>query len=178
MSRARRFFDWLIRLRGSPRSIAGGVAVGMVVAFTPTIGLQTLLALGLATLLGANRPVSIVPTWITNPVTIPPVYGFTYYLGSFFWPGPELERVRDVMRVVARDIGELDFLALGDQLDVFLALGVDVFVPMWIGGLIVGGVAAAVSYPVTFRVVVELRKRAERRRSRKGRERRTRRRRR
>jgi uncharacterized protein (DUF2062 family) len=163
--RLRRFLNWLIRLRGSPQAIARGAAIGLVVSFTPTIGFQTLIVLGVATLLNANRPVSIVPTWLTNPVTIPPVYAFTYYLGSFFWPGPEPATVTHAMHAAAKDLESLDFLAIRAQLGVFLDLGLDVFIPMWIGGLIVGAAAAAIAYPLTLRTVVRLRERRRRRRA-------------
>ena len=163
----RRLLNWLIRLRGSPRAIARGFAIGMIVAFTPTIGFQTLIALGIATLLNANRPVSIVPTWLTNPATIPPVYAFTYYLGSFFWPGPDPAEVTRAMAAAVRELEALDLLAIRAQLGVFLDLGMDVFMPMWIGGLIVGAVAAAITYPLTLRTVVRLRERRRRRRARR-----------
>jgi uncharacterized protein (DUF2062 family) len=163
--RLRRFLNWLIRLRGSSRAIARGMAVGMIVAFTPTIGFQTLIALGIATLLNANRPVSIVPTWLTNPFTIPPVYAFTYYLGSFFWSGPDPAEVTRAMAAAARELESLDLLAIRAQLGVFLDLGMDVFMPMWIGGLIVGTVAAGITYPLTLRTVERLRKRRKRRRA-------------
>lgn len=156
--RIRRFLNWLIRLRGSPHAIARGVAIGMIIAFTPTIGFQSLLVLGIATLLNANRPVSLVPTWLTNPVTIPPVYAFTYYIGSLFRPGPEPAGVARAVRAAAEELESLDFLALRAQLGVFLDLGLDVFIPMWIGGLIVGSVAAAIAYPLTIRTVVHMRR--------------------
>lgn len=161
----RRLLEWIGRLRGSPEAIAGGLAIGMVVTFTPTIGFQTLIVLGLATLLGASRPASIVPTWLTSPVTIPPIFGFTYYVGSFFWPGPAPSRVSAAMVAVARDLASVDFLALQEQLDILLALGRDVFVAMWIGGLLVGAVAAAITYPLALRAVTRLRRRRERRRA-------------
>lgn len=148
---------WLVRLRGSPHAIARGVALGILVAFTPTIGVQTLLALGLATLLNANRPAAAAPVWLTNPVTIPPVYAFTYYLGSFFWPGPDRSDVARLMRDAAHELQSLDFLALGARLQLFIDLGIDVFVPLMIGGLLTGGLIAAVAYPLTLRLVIELR---------------------
>lgn len=166
LHRTRRLLRWLLRLRGSPEAIARGLAIGLVVAFTPTIGFQTVLSLGLATLLDANRPISIVPGFLTNPVTIPPVYAFTYYVGSFLWPGPEAGRVADAMRGVARELSALDALALRAQLEVFVGLGIDVFMPMMIGGLLVGGLLAAVAYPLTVRLVVDLRGRRARRRRR------------
>jgi uncharacterized protein (DUF2062 family) len=161
--RLRRFLNWLIRLRGSPHAIARGVAVGMIVAFTPTIGFQTLMVLGIATLVNANRPISIVPTWLTNPFTIPPIYAFTYYLGSFFWPGPDSASVTRAMRAAAKELESLDFFAFRAQLGVFLDMGLDVFIAMSIGGLIVGAIAAAITYPLTLRAVVRLRKRRARR---------------
>ena len=161
----RRFLIWLIRLRGTPQAIARGIAVGMVVAFTPTIGFQTLIALGAATLFNANRPVSIVPTWLTNPLTIPPIYAFTYYLGSFFWRGPDPADVSRAMIAATKELESLDLLAIRAQLGVFLDLGLDVFMPMWIGGLIVGAVAAAITYPLTLRTVVRLREHRGRRRA-------------
>lgn len=157
--RARDLLEWLVRLRGSPRAIAGGVAIGLVVAFSPTIGFQTLLALGIATLLNANRPAAIVPVWVTNPVTIPPIYAFTYYVGSFFWPGPGAGVVTRAIADAADELDALGFLALRAQLGVFLGLGVDVLVPMTIGGLVVGATAATLAYPLTLYAVTGLRAR-------------------
>ena len=162
--RVHRFLTWLLRLRGSPQAIARGAAIGMIVAFTPTPGFQILLALALATLFTANRPVAIVPTLLTNPVTTAPVYAFTYYVGSYLWPGPEVATVARALRDAAAQLASLDFLALRAQLDVFLALGVDVFVAMWIGGLVVGSIAAAITYPITLRTVETLRARRSKRR--------------
>jgi uncharacterized protein (DUF2062 family) len=69
------------------------------------------------------------------------------------------------MVAVARDLASVDFLALQEQLDILLALGRDVFVAMWIGGLLVGAVAAAITYPLALRAVTRLRRRRERRRA-------------
>ena len=85
------------------------------------------------------------------------MYAFTYYLGSLFRPGPEPASVAGAMQAAARELESLDFLALRAQLGVFLDLGLNVFIPMWIGGLIVGSVAAAIAYPLTLRTVARLR---------------------
>ncbi len=171
-ARLRKGMNWLIRLRGSPQAIAGGVAVGLIVAFTPTVGFQIPLALGLATLLGANRAVAIVPVWITNPITVPPIYGFTYYLGNYFWAGPAPSAVARAMADVAKGLESLDFLAFREQFASFMALGADVFIAMWIGGLLVGFFAAAIAYPLTVRAVTQLRaQRAWRKRRRAARRR-------
>lgn len=167
--RIRRFLTWLIRLRGSPRAIAGGAAIGMVIAFTPTPGLQILLALGLATLMNASRPAAVVPTLLSNPLTTVPIYAFTYLVGSFFWAGPDAATVSDALREAAEGFSSSTPPALRAQLDVLLALGVDVFACLWIGGLIVGALAAAVTYPIALRTVESLRARRSRRRKKRAR---------
>lgn len=162
--RSRGLLAWLLRLRGSPRAIARGVAIGTLVAFTPSVGLQTLLAVGLATLCNANRPAAALLIWITNPLTMAPVYAFTYGVGGLIWPGPSRASVAAAVRGAAREIAALDVFALRDSLAVFLALGFDVLAPMLIGGVLVGGVAAAIAYPLTLATLARLRRRRPARR--------------
>lgn len=164
--RLRRFLIWLVRLRGSPEAIALGVATGTFVAFTPTIGVQSFLALLLATLLGGNRPACLVPVWITNPLTIPPIFAFTHWLGSFFWRGPSSGSVTETLAETVRRLGAGDYLGMHEELLVFATLGRDVFAPLWIGGVIVGGAAAGVAYLLTLRAVRGYRSRRARRRRR------------
>ena len=158
------FLSWLVRLRGSPEAIALGVATGTFVAFTPTIGIQTFLALVLATLVGGNRPACLAPVWITNPVTIPPIFAFTYWLGSHFGSGPPPGAVARMLGETVKRLGAGDYLGMHEEILVFAALGRDVFVPLWIGGAIVGGVAAAVAYGLTLRAVHGFRSRRRHRR--------------
>ncbi|MHC4777136.1 MAG: DUF2062 domain-containing protein [Planctomycetota bacterium] len=142
-----------VTLKGSSRSIALGTSIGVFVAFSPTIGLQMIFGAFLATLLGASRPAAMVPAWITNPVTITPIFGFTYWLGSFIWPGPSVADVRiQLARVAANEAG-IPWYALHRYFLEFLKVGLDVFVAMTIGGIIVGGVCAALTYPLMVGVV-------------------------
>ncbi len=158
-ARSRRFFHWLIWLRGSPHAIALGMACGFFVAFTPTVGAQAILVVLLATLVNANRPVAILPIWITNPVTMAPIYAFTHWIGSFFWAGSDPERAEDQLAAGAEQIEALDPLSARARVEVFLDMGLDVFVPLWIGGVLVGLVSAAIAYPLTLRLVTRLRER-------------------
>ena len=170
--RVRRLFRRALRsvltLHVSSEAIALGVAVGMFVAFTPTIGVQMVLAAFIATLLGANRPAAVIPPWITNPLTIPPIYALTYWVGTFFWPGPSAATVRHRLAEVARGLGELSFYAFHKRMGELLKLGADVFVPMLIGGVIVGVVAAGISYPLVLWAVRRFRARRARRKARRA----------
>ena len=77
-----RAYDRFIKLRGCPREIARGFAVGIFVGFTPTLGAQMLIAVPLAALLKSNKLAAAAGVWISNPVTIPFIYGLTYFVGS------------------------------------------------------------------------------------------------
>ncbi|MDD2604325.1 MAG: DUF2062 domain-containing protein [Desulfobacterales bacterium] len=78
----KRAYGRFIKLRGCPREIARGFAVGIFVGFTPTLGAQMLIAVPLAALLKSNKLAAAAGVWITNPVTVPFIYGLTYLVGS------------------------------------------------------------------------------------------------
>ena len=65
----------VLRLDDTPHRIALGVAIGFFVTWTPTIGIQMILVVALATLLKANKLVGVPFVWISNPFTIVPIYG-------------------------------------------------------------------------------------------------------
>lgn len=158
-SRTRRLAGWLLRLRGSPEAIARGAAIGLFVALTPTVGVQAVAALALATLLGANRPVALVAVGVTNPVSFVPAYSFTYWLGSQLWNGPPLSDAIHRLEETVALLGRLDFWAWREELAALEALGRDIIVPLWIGGIVSGAVAGALGYLATLIAVRELRSR-------------------
>ena len=63
-------------------STAGGLATGLFCAFAPFPG-HMLLAAAAAIVLRVNLPIAVVVTWITNPITVPPIFYFAYRTGSF-----------------------------------------------------------------------------------------------
>ena len=164
----RRAMRSVVSLHGSPRDVALGAAIGVFVAFTPTVGFQMLMGAFLATLVGANRPAAIILPWITNPLTIPPIFALTYWVGGFFRRGPSATQVYHELGEIVGSLGRLSFHAFYEQLTEFLKVGADVFVPMMIGGVIVGAICAAVTYPLVLRAVMRYRLRRARRRRRKA----------
>lgn len=85
----RRFNYWyyrLLRLSGSPAQISRGVAVGVFAGWFPLFGLQTLLGLFLAMLVRGNRLAAVTATWISNPLTYVPIYGFNFGVGQWLLP--------------------------------------------------------------------------------------------
>ena len=63
-------------------SVAKAFAIGLFCGWLP-MPLQTLIAAGFAIYFRAHLPLSVVLVFITNPITIPPMFYFAYKLGSF-----------------------------------------------------------------------------------------------
>jgi uncharacterized protein (DUF2062 family) len=64
------------------RSIAGGLALGLFIAFTPSIPFQMLLATCGAIYFRVNLPIALAACWITNPLTALPIYTAAWKLGK------------------------------------------------------------------------------------------------
>lgn len=64
------------------RSVARAVGVGLFAALMP-MPLQMLLAAALALLARANLPLAVSLVWLTNPLTMPPVFYCTYKVGAW-----------------------------------------------------------------------------------------------
>jgi len=69
------------------RSVAGGVAVGLFMAFMP-VPIQMLLAALASILFRVNIIIGVSLVWVTNPITIPPVFLFTYLVGTWILGTP------------------------------------------------------------------------------------------
>ena len=63
------------------RSSAGGVATGLFCAFIP-FPVHMFLSAALAILFRVNLPIAVIFTWVTNPLTVAPIFIFAYELGA------------------------------------------------------------------------------------------------
>lgn len=77
-------YERLLKIRGQPREIALGFALGIFVGFSPTMGFQTILAVFLASMFKWNKISAAIGVWISNPLTAPFIYGLTYFIGMMF----------------------------------------------------------------------------------------------
>lgn len=110
--------------------LARGLALGMFVAFTPTIGFQMILVCILILLYPGNMPIALAACWITNPFTAPPIYYVEYKIGVWIMSitGFQAQKYIDM-----GDIAQMD--------DIYEVAG-----SMWIGSLFVSILAAIASY--------------------------------
>lgn len=68
-------------------SVAGAFFVGLFVAFIP-IPFQMVLAALFAVALQVHLPISVGLVWVTNPLTMPPIFYFAYRLGCWVTSQP------------------------------------------------------------------------------------------
>jgi len=64
------------------RSVSGAFAVGLFCAFIP-LPSQMIIAAAIAILVRVNLPISISLVWVTNPITMPPIFYLAYKTGAF-----------------------------------------------------------------------------------------------
>lgn len=70
--------------RWGRHDIAGGLALGLFVAFTPTFPFQMLLAATGALFFRVNLPLALLACWVTNPATVTPIYVAAWKCGRLF----------------------------------------------------------------------------------------------
>jgi len=113
----------------SRRSISGGLALGVFIAFTPTIPFQMLLSAVCAIWMRVNLPIAITACWITNPFTAVWIYVMEYRLGqAIMGSSPGIFAVSDLenFSAVRRLFSQATYV--------------------WTGGMILGAIAALIAY--------------------------------
>lgn len=65
------------------RSVSLAFAVGLFAAWIPTPGQMAIAAI-LALYFKANLPIAVALVWVTNPLTMPPMFYFAYVVGLKF----------------------------------------------------------------------------------------------
>ena len=109
------------------RSVSGAFSVGLFMAFVPVPFQMVLAAIG-AIVARVNLPIAVALVWITNPLTMPPIFYFNYLVGTWLLPSCEpIGEVHMTMEWLADSLGEI-------------------WLPLYLGSVVVGLVLAAVGY--------------------------------
>jgi uncharacterized protein len=154
----RRLFSYLfqriIRLPGTPASIASGFASGVAASFTPFLGLHFFLAGALALLFRGNVLASAIGTFFGNPWTFILIWLADYEVGlgviHAFGYGTDLD-VLSIDELVAIMGNVMRFLSFTGNISwVDLSRDIEqVFMPMVIGGTVLGALAWVTSFLLT-----------------------------
>ncbi len=142
------FYLRFLRLRGSPESIARGLAAGVFAGLFPFIATQTLIAILIAALIRGNKIVAAAATWISNPFTAVPLYAFNFQIGRWLLNSQET-------------FSPEDFQSWENMMD----LGTEFLTDLLLGCLVVGTIASISTYFVGLRIIQRVRNRKRRRKS-------------
>jgi uncharacterized protein (DUF2062 family) len=108
-------------------SVAKAFAIGLFCAWLP-LPFQTIIAATLAVYFSAHLPLSVVLVFITNPITIPPMFYFAYWLGN---------------KLLLREVDNFNFELSWEWLMTGM---LQVWQPLFFGSLILGIVSSIVGY--------------------------------
>ncbi len=112
--------------------LARGLAIGMFVAFTPTLGFQMAISCFILLLIPGNLPIAIAVCWITNPATAAPIYYAEYRVGEWIY---------SIFGVTPAESFDQGFTV--DSM--FDAAGA-----LWVGSIVVSAILAVASYFLLF----------------------------
>ena len=145
----RRTYERFLRIRGEPREIALGFSLGLFIGMTPSMGLQTPIALFSAAILKWNKISSAIGVWITNPLTAPFIYSLTYLVGA------RLLGLR-------KDFNPTDELSIS-RISEILHKAPGILWALLLGGIIVGLPVAVAGYLISFSVLKKYKEDVKRR---------------
>jgi len=146
LSVKRKIKDFVVQakqLKGDPRYVATGMAIGVFIGVTPTIPLHTVLAVAIAFVFKCSKPAAIIGVWVGNPITIPFFYIGSYHLGTFLFNistpfNPDHTSIHQLMQ-----------------------LGLEITVAMNIGGVLLGIPFGVAAYFITLQAFKSIREKTE-----------------
>ncbi|MES9956995.1 MAG: DUF2062 domain-containing protein [Sedimenticola sp.] len=136
------------------RSVSGAFAVGLFWSFIP-MPFQMIAAAATAIPARVNLPISVALVWISNPLTMPPMFYFNYLVGALFvGNGAEAADFEMTLEWFSQSMGQI-------------------WQPLYLGSLICGIIAALLGYVVMrglwrLHIVSHLKRRRERKRTEAG----------
>jgi hypothetical protein len=134
----------MFQLNDTPHRLALAFAAGVFIAFSPTLGLHVLTSLLVAWAFRLNKLVVLTATFVNNPWTIVPLYGFCVWFGG-----------KLMGREIAMPQIAWNELTLSNAYSVIKPY----LWPFVAGTLVAGVIAAVIAYVLTYRMVIRYRKR-------------------
>jgi len=135
----RKTYERFLKIRGTPREIALGFALGLFVGMSPTMGFQMAIAVFIAAVFKLNKISAAAAVWITNPVTAPIIYGVTYFVGAHMIGMPGIKLTPEAFSVTS-------FITFFKQTPRF-------FWAMTLGGVVIGAPLAIAGYVMVYSAV-------------------------
>lgn len=141
-SSPRELLRYILGLDDTHHSIALGTTIGMFIGMTPTVGVQMVLVMLVAfatkPFFHFNRIAALITVYISNPITMVPIYYMDYKVGTIFFESAHtFEHFEQI----------LHYEGFGGWWETIVSLFVGVGVPLIVGSLVVATVCSAATYP-------------------------------
>lgn len=138
----------LLAIDDPPERTALAFSVGIFIAFSPFLGLHTIMATALAFIFRFNKIAIYTGTFVNNPIfTLVPIILASYAVGAFFLGRP-LALPEEGLALLKEP-----HLLTGDYWRRLFLHSWDVLLPFSVGGLILSVVCSLVAYPLTLRML-------------------------
>lgn len=138
----------LLAIDDPPERTSLAFAIGVFIAFSPLLGLHTILATLIAFLFRLNKVAIYTGTFINNPfLTLVPIIVASYAIGAFVLGRP-LALPAEGMLLLKEP-----HLLTADYWQRLAAQGWSVLLPFAIGGTVLSIVCSLIAYPLTLRLL-------------------------
>ena len=143
-----------LRLKGDPKSLAAGTAIGVFVGLTPTIPLHTVALIALTVITRTSFIAAMTSSvLVCNPLTYAPIYYFSLVIGNAVTPYElSWEKIKAVLDLLLSHPG------LGPSLQALANLGLEAIIVMVVGGCLLALPFTLISYYLSLSLFVKIRK--------------------
>jgi uncharacterized protein (DUF2062 family) len=147
-------FRRLLAIDDPPERTAFAFSIGVFIAFSPFLGLHTLLATFIAFVFRFNKVAIYTGTFLNNPpLTLVPIIVASYAVGAFLTGRP--------LKIPPEGVELLrnPHLLTGDYYRRLFTQSLSIVVPFAIGGMVLSVVCSLIAYPLTLRAIRAVRSR-------------------
>lgn len=143
-TRLMRWYLWtkykFLRLSGTPHTIAVGLAWGGAISFLPFLGIHIACACALTWIMRGNLIAATLGTLLGNPWTFPIFFWLDYKIGRW------------LLVIFGHNLSPERSMDHYSNIQGLLDDAMDVYGPMWVGGMIM----MIVSYPILYQLCLPL----------------------
>ncbi|HEY5402418.1 MAG TPA: DUF2062 domain-containing protein [Pyrinomonadaceae bacterium] len=147
-------FRRLLAIDDPPERTALAFSIGVFIAFSPFLGLHTILATFIAFVFRFNKVAIYTGTFVNNPpLTLVPIIVASYAVGAFFMGRP--------LRIPPEGVELLKnpHLLTGEYYRRLFVQSLSIVVPFALGGMVLSVVCSLIAYPLTLRALRAVRDR-------------------
>jgi uncharacterized protein len=147
-------FRRLLAIDDPPERTALAFSIGVFIAFSPFLGLHTIMATLIAFVFKFNKIAIYTGTFLNNPpLTLVPIIVASYAVGAFFLGRP-LEIPAEGLELLKNP-----HILTGDYYRRLFVESLNILVPFALGGMMLSVVCSLIAYPITLRSLRAYRRR-------------------